>query len=141
MEPIAIKRINHVGVVAANLEASVAWYVRHLGFERLYDYSFPGVTAAFIRKGELRLEFFQSDGASPMADERRDIATNVKIGGINHFALEVDDIEATFAALAANGVEVVQPPAEIPDSGGEKFGFIKDLEGMLIEFFQPCQSS
>lgn len=141
MEQVAINRINHVGVVAADLEASVAWYVRHLGFERLYEYSFPGVVAAFVRKGDLRIEFFQSEGASPMAPERRDIATNVKIGGINHFALEVDDIDAAFAALVANGVEIVQPPAEIPGSGGEKFGFIKDLEGMLVELFQPCRSS
>lgn len=34
-----------------------------------------------------------------MAEERRRGETNLRIGGINHFAIEVADLDATIAAL------------------------------------------
>ena len=132
-----IRRLNHVGIVASDREASIAWYCEHLRFERLYDYSFPGVKASFIRHGDIRIEFFESDGATPMDADRRKIETNVKIGGINHFALEVADLNATVDELKAKGVEIAQEPADIPGAAGERFAFIHDNEGMLIELFQP----
>ena len=122
MAEIMIARLNHVGVVVRDCRASVEWYLRHFGVRELYDYSFPGVEASFIRKGDFRFEFFQAEGAAPMAHERKHIDTNIKIGGINHFALEVDDINEVFATLQRDGVNVVQPPAEIPGSNGERFG-------------------
>lgn len=65
--------------------------------------------------------------------ERRELASNVRIGGLNHFAREVEDLDATVAHRREAGVEIVQAPAEMPGSGGERFAFIRDLEGMLIE--------
>src|ERR1700761_741804 len=99
--------LNHVAIVVSNLEASVEWYVQKLGFRRLYSYSFPGAKVAFIALGDFRLEIFQTDGASPMSPERETPATNLKMGGINHFALGVDDLDGSLAALRTNGVEIV----------------------------------
>ena len=62
---------DHVGVVVQDLEASIAWYADHLGFERQSDFSFPGARVAFIVRGALRLELFQIEGAAPMAPERK----------------------------------------------------------------------
>jgi catechol 2,3-dioxygenase-like lactoylglutathione lyase family enzyme len=130
-------RLNHVGIVVRDLEASIAWYVEHLGFERLYAYGFPGVRSAFVRRGGFRIEFFQTEGAAPMAAEREQAQTNLRIGGLNHFAIEVDDIDAAIAELEAKGVTIVSPPRDVPDSGGERYAFIHDNERMLIELFQP----
>jgi hypothetical protein len=66
-EKIMADRLNqfdHVGVIVENLEASIAWYEQHLGFRRLTDFSFPGARVAFIGRGDLKLEFFQVDGAT-----------------------------------------------------------------------------
>lgn len=73
-----------------------------------------------------------------MAEDRRRAETNLKIGGINHFAIEVPDLDATVAALEAKGVDVVFPPHEVPNSGGSRFTFIHDNEQMLVELFQPA---
>ena len=132
-----LSRLHHVGVVVKNIEASSAWYVRHLGFERLYTYEFPGVQAAFIGRCDLRIELFQTDGATPMPQERKRAETNLKIGGINHFAIAVADLDGMVAALKENGVEIVSSPREVPNSGGERFAFIHDNEQMLVELFQP----
>ena len=130
--------IHHVGIVVESVEASTAWYVEHLGFARLYTYGWPGVQVAFIGRGALILELFQNDEAAPMEEDRRRAETNLKIGGINHFAIEVSDVGATAAALQAKGVQVVSPPREVPNSGGSRFAFIHDNEQMLVELFQPA---
>ena len=134
---VKLSGVHHVGVVVADLEASAAWYAEHLGFERLYAYGFPGVKVAFIGRGDLRIELFQNEQATPMSAERRSAETNLRIGGINHFAIAVSDLDSTVAELQAKGVKVISQPREVPNSGGDRFAFIHDNEQMLIELFQP----
>ncbi|WP_426255672.1 VOC family protein [Sphingomonas sp. DC2300-3] len=127
-----------MGIVVENLEASTAWYVEHLGFKRLYTFGWQGVQAAFIGRGSVKIELFQNEEAKPMVEDRRRAETNLKIGGINHFAIEVDDLNAVVAALEEKEVVVVSPPREVPNSGGSCFAFIHDNEGMLVELLQPA---
>lgn len=131
-------RVHHIGIVVQNLAASIAWYERHLGFVQAARYAFPGAMVAFIGRGDLRLELFQTDGAVPMAADRERPATNLKIGGINHFAILVKELDRSVAELAALGVEIVSPPRAVPDGSGDRFAFIHDNERMLIELFEPA---
>jgi catechol 2,3-dioxygenase-like lactoylglutathione lyase family enzyme len=135
---IALSGIHHIGIVVESVEASVTWYVDNLGFKRLYTFGWPGVQAAFIGRGSLKIELFQNEQATRMTEDRRRAETNLRIGGINHFAIEVVDLDGTVAALQEKGVEVVSPPREVPNSGGSRFAFIHDNEQMLIELFQPA---
>jgi catechol 2,3-dioxygenase-like lactoylglutathione lyase family enzyme len=133
-----LNQVHHVGVIVQNLEASIAWYKEHLGFERLTDFSFPGAQVAFIGRGDLKLEFFQIEGATPMDPKRREAESNLSIGGINHFAIPVDDIDQALAELAAKGVEQAYSLNEVSDGSGDRWTFIRDNEGMLIELYQPA---
>lgn len=133
-----LSRFHHVGIVVRDLDASAAWYGKHLGFERLSEFTFPGARAAFIGRGDAKVELFQVEGAAPMAPERSESATNLRIGGINHLALAVDDIDETIAELTALGVEIAAPPREVPNSNGARYAFIRDNERMLVELFQPA---
>ena len=132
-----LQRLHHVGIVVQDLDASLAWYREHLGFERSTGYTIPGARAVFASHGEVRLEFFETEGAAPMSPDRETPATNLKLGGINHFAIAVDDLDATLAELQAKGVEIASPPREVPDGRGDRFAFIRDNERMLVELFQP----
>ena len=135
-----LRRLDHVGIVVQSLDASLDWYREHLGFERLTEYVIPGARVAFASRGDLRLEFFQTEGATPMSPERANAQSNLKLGGINHFAIGVDDLEALVSELQAKGVEVASPPREVPDGRGDRFAFIRDNERMLIELFQTGRS-
>ncbi len=73
-----------------------------------------------------------------MALERKEALSNLRIGGINHFAISVDDINATLAELLANGVEQAYPVSDVPDGSGDRWVFIRDNEGMLIELYQTA---
>lgn len=42
------------------------------------------------------------------------------------------------AELRAKGVSVASEPMESPNSGGSRFAFIQDNEGMLVELFEPA---
>jgi catechol 2,3-dioxygenase-like lactoylglutathione lyase family enzyme len=131
-------RLHHVGIVVRDIAASVAWYREHFGFEHQYDFSFAGAQATMIVRGDARLEFFQVDGAVPMTSERQEFETNIRIGGINHLALAVKDLDKAVAALEANGVEIAIPPSNVPNESGDRFAFIRDNERMLVELFQPA---
>lgn len=131
-------RLHHVGIVVQDLTASIAWYGHHLGFVHACSYGFPGAKVAFIERGDLQLELFQTEGAKPMVTERERPATNLKIGGINHFAILIEGLDQSVADLTALGVEIVLPPRSVPDGSGDRFAFIHDNERMLIELFEPA---
>lgn len=131
-----LRGIDHVGIVVQDLAASIDWYAEKLGFRVLHRFGFPGASVAFVGLGTLRLELLQVEGAAPAAAARSDRRANLRLGGINHLAIGVIDIEAVIADLAAKGVEIASAPAEVPGSGGDRFAFILDGEGMLIELYQ-----
>jgi hypothetical protein len=80
---------------------------------------------------------FQNDNAASMVEEWRRVETNLKIAGINHFAIEVSDLDGTVATLAVKRVKIVSPPREVAHSGGSRFAFIPDNGRMLVELLQP----
>ncbi|MGV6876062.1 VOC family protein [Pseudochelatococcus sp. B33] len=133
-----VPRLHHVGVVVNDLQGSIDWHRDNLGFEYQYSFTLPGVQVAMLVRGEARLEIFQIEGAAPMANEREEIETFLKLGGVNHFVLNVDELEETVAALAAKGVEIVIPPSSVPNHSGDRFAYIRDNERMPVELFQSA---
>ncbi len=73
-----------------------------------------------------------------MDAERQAAQSNLKIVGINHFAIQVEDLDETVSALLAKGIETVSPPKDVPNGGGDRFAFVYDNEHTLVELFQPA---
>lgn len=136
-----LNHFHHVGITVRDLEATIAWYQQHLGFQRLTDFGFPGARVAFIGRGDLRLEFFPIESATPMEDGRKEAESNLSFGGIHHVAIYVDDLDATLQELKAKGVEQGYTLNVVPDGSGDRYTFIRDNEGMLIELYQPGSES
>ena len=57
--------------------------------------------------------------------------------GYDHIGLEVDDLEAAFKDLQAQGFSFFMPPTDIPDL---KIAFFKGPEEITIELVQPLVS-
>ena len=118
----------NVRYLVDDVEASVDFYTRHLGFTVLN--AFPAF--ADVQRGNLRvlLSGPQSSAARPMTDGEQPVP-----GGWNRIHFIVEDIEAEIARLEADGVkfrnEVVSGP------GGSQV-LIVDPSGNLIELFQPA---
>lgn len=113
-----------------DVEESLAWYTRHLGFKQLSNQAPAFADAA---RGRLRLLL-----AGPLSSAGRAMSdgTVPKPGGWNRIHLEVDDIEAEIARLRAAGLtfrnEMVSGP------GGKQI-LLVDPSGNLVELFEPAK--
>lgn len=136
-------RLHHVGTSVPDLDAAVAWYRDVLGFARDYDYQIqsPHLQArvAFLRLGDCRVELFEVTGSTPMPANEGDIVAGLHQQGLKHFTLATDDLDVTMRALQARGVTFIMPAADIPNSGGERWAFFRDLNGLLVELYQPVR--
>lgn len=139
---------HHAAVVVSSLTASVAFYQRCFGGEVEYIEGAGGAgmaalhglpsadfDLAFLDYGNARIELFQfRDPPSPEA--ARLPAHQV---GAGHVAFEVDDVEESYAALVAAGVEFSRPPLA-PTEGpaaGFHLAFCFDPDGNRIEIIAP----
>lgn len=131
--------LHHFGITTHSLEETIQWYSEKLNFT--YDYTYEilalNMKAAFMSLGNFRLEIFEVQNSQPMPEYRHDVIANIGVRGLNHVALSVTDIEATYHDLNERGIEFIAEIMEIPNSNGERYTFFKDNNGVLIELFQP----
>lgn len=120
----------NVRLLVDDVDASVAFYCRHFGFEPLNV--FPAF--ADVRRGPLRLLLSgpRSSAAQPMTDGEQP-----RPGGWNRIHFVVDDLDAEIARLRDEGVtfrnDVVRGP------GGAQVLAV-DPSGNLVELFQPASA-
>jgi len=130
--------IDHVAIVVADLEATIALYTGTLGFAQLYReiVADQGIEAVGIRTGDSGIELLRPlSEDSPIAKFRGDAATKM-----HHIAYRVGDIVAELARLKAEGVRLID---ETPRKGahGNTIAFLhpKSTGGVLTELCQPAR--
>jgi lactoylglutathione lyase len=119
-------RFVHTCIRVRDPEASLSFY-RSLGFERRGRLNFE--TAYNLYLG------LPGDGDTLELTVNRDRAEPYDLGdGYNHLAVAVEDLDATLAALAREGVEPEKPPYS---PGGRadvgRICFVRDPDGYRIE--------
>ena len=127
---------HHGGVSVPDLNAAIDWYGRVLGFEveKRFYIEPARAHAAMLRKGNLRFELFDVEGAKPLPEERRHPPADLKTHGNKHLAFCVADLDAFLA-------EMREKNADIAFVVREKFGtgaFLRDCAGNLIEFVEEA---
>jgi catechol 2,3-dioxygenase-like lactoylglutathione lyase family enzyme len=112
-----------------DVQASVDFYTKHLGFE--INTSFAPAFAD-VTRGNLRLLLSgpQSSAGRPMAD-----GETPGPGGWNRIHLIVDDLEAEVDRLRAAGLSFRNEAISGP--GGTQI-LLEDPSGNFIELFQPA---
>lgn len=127
---------HHFGLSVPNLEESIEWYRKMLGFEvvtRMKEDAENKMLIALMRRGNFYLELFQVEGAKPMPEYRRDPNADLRVHGLKQMAFQVADVQAAVRELKAKGVEIAMGPV---DSPGVAFVFIRDNSGIAIELIQ-----
>ncbi|MCX7283693.1 MAG: VOC family protein [Novosphingobium sp.] len=125
---------HHGGVSVPSLDEAIDWYGRVLGFElekRFYIEAARSHTA-MVRKGPLRFEIFEVEGASPLPDDRRHPPRDVRTHGNKHVAFRVADLEAFLVEMADKGADIAFVVRETFGKGC----FLRDCAGNLIEFVE-----
>lgn len=125
---MAQEQVN-VRYMVSDVQASVDWYVTHLGFEQISN---AAPAFADVKRGALRLLLSgeKSSAGRPMPDGRRPGP-----GGWNRFELVVADLKAEVERLRSSGLKFRNDIVTGP--GGSQI-LLEDPSGNLIELFQPA---
>jgi lactoylglutathione lyase len=129
---MAVKKIEHVGIMVANLDASIRFYEEVIGLKLkgtllhtngVIRLAFLGLKA----QGETEVELIEGYNAGLPQE-----------GKVHHLAFTVDDLEAEFARIKKLELnEIDQEITTLPN--GSKYFFFNGLDGERIEFFQSTR--
>lgn len=135
-----IKRIDHVAIVVADIEAALGFWRDTLGLDLSHVLAVPEqqATIAFLPTGGSEVELVQPTTAD--SGLARYLAKRGP--GIHHLCLEVDDLAQTLADLKARGVRLIDDTPKA-GAGGKKLAFIhpESANGVLLELYElpPAQ--
>ena len=117
----------HSGMVAKDLDETIAFYTEKLGFEIAGIFHNGENRCAFLRYGHLTIETWEGEPA-PMTT-----------GAINHWAFDTPDIEAAFENAKELGLKFKDTEIQHIDSfweHGIRFFNVYGPNGETIVFFQ-----
>lgn len=132
-------RVDHIGVAVEDLDASLELYERDYGMTLVHRETIAeqGVEAVLLDVGENHIELLAATG--PDTPVGKFLAK--KGPGMHHVAYQVQDIEATLAALKQKGLRLIDesPRTGIRDS---RVAFLHPATagGLLTELVQPAES-
>jgi catechol 2,3-dioxygenase-like lactoylglutathione lyase family enzyme len=146
-----IHAIDHINIVASDLDRSVRFYTDVLGFIKTKDAYLEGewidrivgltgvrARAVFVVApgGEPRIELLHYEAP---AGESLKLNSRANTIGLRHIALRVDDIDAMIAKLQRSGVIVFSEPVRVPagvvqhDAGDKRLVYFLDPDGVILE--------
>jgi len=123
-----IKGLAHIGIYAKDIDVSIDFY-KKLGFTLDKEATVPAVPPfrlAFLSAGTCLIELVERP-----SEGRR------SHGPVDHFAVEVDDIDAAVARAIGNGINIdASTITSVDILGGVRNVFFEGPDGERIEFFQ-----
>ena len=125
---MSVKQIDHLNLSVHDLEASVTWYGRVFGFERVEGGVSNGVPWAIVRSGDALLCLYEHPERE-MLDG--DALQEKRLHGLNHFALRITDPEAFEESARREGVTVRY--GGVVDWPHSKAWYVLDPTGYEIE--------
>lgn len=140
-----IKGFHHAALSTADLDRCVRFYTGVLGCEVAWTFAWPigssaaddvtglrgsAARAAMLKLGPSFIEIFEFNSPIPKAVHGDRPACD---HGITHICLEVTDIHAEYARLAAAGMRFHCPP-QPQDTGWVTYG--RDCDGNILELLE-----
>ncbi len=132
---VKAKGLDHVAIAVKDMDKAVAHYRDVLGLELAAIEEVPEhqVLTAIFGHGSGRVELIcptsPDTGVAKFLEKRGE--------GVHHICIEVEDIEASMAALRAKGAPLIDETPK-PGAGGAKVAFVhpKGNHGVLVELRQ-----
>ena len=121
-----------VRYIVDDVDAALAFYREQLGFEEVMH---PAPTFAMLTRGDLRLALSAPSGEGGGGQAMPD-GTVPEPGGWNRVMLELEDLDASVAALREGGARFRN---QIVTGLGGRQVLVEDPAGNPIELFQPTR--
>ncbi|MCA1319513.1 VOC family protein [Bacillus tianshenii] len=126
---MAIKRLEHVGIMVKDIQKSTSFYTDVLGLKLKGELDHPNgkIKLAFLGfevEGETEIELIEGYNDALPAE-----------GKVHHIALTVDDVEAEYERLQNLDVKFVENEIT-PLPNGARYIFFEGPDGERIELFE-----
>jgi lactoylglutathione lyase len=146
-----VRSVVHTGLAVSDIDAAVRFWVEVLGFEAGGVGEISGGTGAAVlggvtgvAGGRTRVAFVSRDGVTLeliewMAPGDREVYRPRPCDvGSWHFALEVEDIDASVAACEPYGYRLLNRIETWPDPpmAGTRLAYVTNDDGTIVEFVQ-----
>ncbi|OPA76843.1 glyoxalase [Paenibacillus selenitireducens] len=129
---MAVRKIEHVGIMVQSLEKSITFYQDIIGLQCLHILQ-PSET--------VRLAFLAFPGAKETEIELVEKSTNSEFpaeGKVHHLAFTVEDIEGEMTRLQSLNLKLIHQQIVTLPNGGRYF-FFEGPDGEQLEFFEPAR--
>jgi len=128
-----IKGLAHICIYTKDLSKCLDFYTRILNFKKEYETVFSlsknQIKYVLIRNGSCIIELLEPQDTQEL--------TNSTVGKIDHFALEVKNIETAVEVLKEKGVDFIADVAQMDDLfDGIKGALIQGPNGERIELLK-----
>jgi catechol 2,3-dioxygenase-like lactoylglutathione lyase family enzyme len=120
-------RAHHIAIYTRDLARLEQFYTQVLGFPVVRRWDAAGIV--FVDAGGLWIELTRQDAPSDGSHPR---ALDQGVG-LNHVALQVDQVDRAFQELADRGVRMLAAPA---DYENVRVAFLADPDGNVLELIQ-----
>lgn len=111
----------HAAIEVSDMDATTEFYSEYFGFEPVAELDAGGVTHVFYgHDDEMELQFVPAEG-------------DVEPSGLNHLAVDVEDVDAIVEELGEDRVE--RAPFAV-DEFGLYVAFVTDPDGYVVEIIQ-----
>jgi lactoylglutathione lyase len=130
----------HLGIPVVDINAAKEWYIKTLGFRVVHEPNVPTkdgvIQVAFLKKNNVTIELYQLTGK-----DLAEIKTRTN-GHIDHFAIDVADINKALAEALAAGAKLDESTPDGPKfistffSKGVKYVVLKGPTGEKVELNQ-----
>jgi len=131
---MAIRKIEHVGIMVRDIERSVAFYTEVVGLKHL--------RTMLHTNGVIKLAFLAYPDASETVIELIE-GYNAELpaeGKVHHIAFTVDRLDEELARIRSLDVELRDTEVTtLPD--GSRYFFFYGPDGELLELFEPGQAT
>jgi len=119
---------HHVALYTAHFKQLRDFYVETLRLPIRGE--FAGYHILFLGAGDTTIELVEDEHAQQGI-----------VGGWNHLAWEVENLDQTYAELTARGVSFHVPPEDFPpENPSMRIAFFTDPDGNVLELIQPLGS-
>ncbi len=123
---------DHVHIVCGNPQEMIDFFERVFGAEKKsYNEDFKGSPSASLLLGSMRIFVRGLRG-----DEKPDAVAPVRVQGLDHFGIGVEDVEAAAEWLKARGAEFSVEPHS-GGMGGRMISYVRGPENIDIEIVGP----
>ena len=142
-------RVNHVNIVVADMETSLAFYVGLLGMRETFEVALHGdwiETVTAIPGATARCVFVQPTGGGTrfeLLQYQLPVGATLPLNslahthGLRHVALEVVGLDAHYARLRDAGVAFLSPPVAVPftlvEGLRKRLCYGRDPDGVIVE--------